>query len=108
MTAYAVAHVHSAEFGPEIIEYLQRVDATLDPFGGRVLVHGGAPEAVEGSWGRDLILIEFPDDAHVRNWYSSAAYQEIAPLRTRNMVADIIFAQGAPAGYRCEDSLKAK
>ena len=32
MTAYAMAHVHSTNFGPELIEYLRRIDATLEPF----------------------------------------------------------------------------
>ncbi|MFB7617592.1 DUF1330 domain-containing protein, partial [Kitasatospora sp. NPDC056181] len=85
MTAYALAHVHSVEFGPDIVEYLERVDATLEPFGGRFLVHGGEVEAVEGSWGPDLIVIEFPDREAVRAWYDSPAYQEILALRTRHM-----------------------
>ncbi|MBP0449168.1 DUF1330 domain-containing protein [Kitasatospora sp. RG8] len=106
MTAYALAHVHSVEFGPDIVEYLERVDATLEPFGGRFLVHGGEVEAVEGSWGPDLIVIEFPDREAVRAWYDSPAYQEILALRTRHMVADVIIAQGVPAGYRGADALK--
>ncbi|HEV2640538.1 MAG TPA: DUF1330 domain-containing protein [Actinocrinis sp.] len=105
MTAYAVAQVHSVEFGPDIIEYLQRIDATLDAFGGRFLAHGADFETVEGSWGRDLILIEFPDRERLDGWYRSAAYREIAPLRTKHMVADVILAQGVPEGYRAADML---
>ncbi|AUY47821.1 DUF1330 domain-containing protein [Streptomyces sp. CB01881] len=106
MTAYALAHVHSVEFGPDIVEYLERIDATLEPFGGRFLVHGGEVEVLEGSWGPDLIVIEFPDREAVRAWYDSPAYQEILALRTRHMVADAIIAQGVPAGYRGADALK--
>ncbi|GAA4984628.1 DUF1330 domain-containing protein [Kitasatospora paranensis] len=98
MTAYAVAHVHSVEFCPDIVEYLERIDATLDPFGGRFLIHGGAVEVVEGSWGEDLILIEFPDRANMLAWYDSPAYREILPLRTRHMVADAVIADGVPEG----------
>jgi uncharacterized protein (DUF1330 family) len=54
MTAYVMAHVHSTNFGAEIIEYLRRVDATMRPFGGQFLVHGGPVVAVEGSWTGDL------------------------------------------------------
>jgi uncharacterized protein (DUF1330 family) len=32
--------------GPQIIEYLQRIDATLKPFAGRFLVHGGGVEVL--------------------------------------------------------------
>jgi uncharacterized protein (DUF1330 family) len=49
MTAYALAHVHHTNFGPELVEYLRRIDATLEPFDGRFLVHGGPVEAVEGT-----------------------------------------------------------
>jgi uncharacterized protein (DUF1330 family) len=106
MTAYALAHVHAVEFGPEIAEYLRRIDATLDPFGGRFIVHGGNVEAVEGSWGPDLIVIEFPDRDAARAWYDSPAYREILPLRTRNMTADVILADGVPDGYRATRTLE--
>jgi hypothetical protein len=42
MSAYAIAHVQSVTPGPEIAEYLLRIDATLAPFQGRFLVHGRA------------------------------------------------------------------
>lgn len=105
MTAYVVAHVHSVEFGPDIVEYLRRIDATLEPFGGRFLVHGGAVEALEGTWGEDLIVIAFPDREQARAWYESPDYQKIAPLRTKHMDADIIIAQGTPDDYRAADYL---
>ena len=33
-----------------IIEYLERIDVTLAPFGGRFRVHGARPEVLEGEW----------------------------------------------------------
>ncbi|MBY8883526.1 DUF1330 domain-containing protein [Streptomyces sp. PTM05] len=106
MTAYAVAHVHTVEFGPDIVTYLKRIDATLEPFGGYFVVHGGDVEVVEGSWGKDLIIIAFPDRERLRAWYDSAAYREILPLRTDHMDADIVFAQGVPADYRAASALE--
>ncbi|PWI42907.1 DUF1330 domain-containing protein [Streptomyces sp. ICBB 8177] len=106
MTAFAVAHVRSVEFGPDIVAYLERIDATLDPFGGRFVVHGGDVEVVEGSWGKDLIIIEFPDLDRLRAWYDSPAYRAILPLRTEHMEADIVFAQGVPADYRAASALE--
>ena len=32
MTAYAVAHMRQATMGPQIVEYLRKIDATLEPF----------------------------------------------------------------------------
>ena len=90
MTAYAMAHVHHANFGPELVEYLRRIDATLEPFAGRFLVHGGPVEAVEGTWNGDLIIIEFPDLDSARGWYESPDYLKIRHLRTENTTADTI------------------
>jgi len=33
MSAYALAHLREVAIGPEFVEYLQRIDATLAPFG---------------------------------------------------------------------------
>jgi uncharacterized protein (DUF1330 family) len=38
MPAYAVADLRDVTMGPPIVEYLQRIDATLEPFNGRFLV----------------------------------------------------------------------
>jgi uncharacterized protein (DUF1330 family) len=35
--------------GPAIAEYLERIDATLAPFGGRFAGHGGEVEVLEGA-----------------------------------------------------------
>ncbi|MFE9422466.1 DUF1330 domain-containing protein [Kitasatospora sp. NPDC006697] len=105
MTAYALGHMHSVEFGPEIVEYLQRIDATLEPFQGRFLVHGNPVELREGAFDGNLILIGFPDLARARAWYDSPAYQEILPLRTRNSVTDVLLVEGMPEGYLGADSL---
>lgn len=72
MPAYVMAHVHSTNFGQEIIDYLRNVDATMRPFGGEFLVHGGPVETVEGTWSGDLIIIEFPDLDKARGWYERA------------------------------------
>jgi uncharacterized protein (DUF1330 family) len=105
MPAYAIGHLHSVEMGPEIIAYLERIDATLKPFGGRFIIHGGVPEQVEGRWTGDLIVIEFPDRASVRAWYDSPAYQAILPLRTGHASGEVIFVDGVSADHRATDVL---
>jgi len=74
MPAYAVAHLRNVIPGPDIVAYLERIDATLAPFGGRFLVHGGPVELLEGRRLGDLIIIAFPDRAQARQWYMSPAY----------------------------------
>ena len=104
MTAYALAHVRSVELCPDIVEYLEKIESTMEPFGGRFVFHGGEKDVVEGSWGQDLILIEFPDLDAVRSWWDSPEYRAIKRLRTDHMVADIALFEALPAGYRAAET----
>lgn len=106
MTAYAVAHMRQARMGPQIVEYLQKIDATLEPFSGRFLVHGGDVEVIENDWPGHLIVIEFPDRQHARGWYNSPAYQAILTLRTDNSQSDVVFAEGVEHPHKATDVLK--
>lgn len=105
MTAYAVAHLHAVEMGPAIVEYLQRIDATLAPHDGRYVIHGDRPEVLEGAWAGDLIIIAFPDLDRARAWYGSDAYQSIRPLRTDHSQGPVILIEGVPQGHRGADIL---
>ena len=108
MPAYAVAHMRQVTMGPPIVEYLERIDATLAPFDGRFVVHGGQVEVVEGTWPGHLIVIEFPDRARAHAWYHSAAYQQIVALRTDNSRSDVIIAEGVASDHRATDVLSAR
>ncbi len=108
MKAYAVAHMYKVRMGADIVTYLERIDATLTPFGGRFLIHGDPVEAIEGDWPGHLIVIEFPDRDHVRAWYDSQAYQAILRLRTDSSESDVVFVDGVPAGHRATDVLHAR
>ncbi|TSE12862.1 DUF1330 domain-containing protein [Mesorhizobium intechi] len=105
MTAYAIAHMRQVTMGPQIVEYLHKIDATLEPFGGRFLVHGGDVEVIENDWPGNLIIIEFPDRRHVREWYDSPAYQAILSLRTDNSDSDVVFADGVEHPHKATDVL---
>ena len=107
MPAYAVAHMRQVTMGPAVVEYLQRIDATLAPFGGRFIVHGGEVEILEGSWPGFLIVIEFPDRNRVSAWYNSVAYQEIVTLRTDNSESDVVMVDGVGGEHKATDVLAA-
>ncbi len=99
MPAYAIAHLQEATPHPEIAEYIERITATFEPYGGRFLVHATQHEVKEGSWPGHVVVIGFPDIAQARAWWGSPAYQEIAPLRSRHIDGDIILVEGVPEGY---------
>lgn len=107
MSAYAVAHVQSLIPGPEIVEYLQRIDATLAPYGGRFLVHGDPADVREGDFSGDLIVIEFPDRDLAAGWYESRAYREIVALRTENTTGWVVLIDGVSRDHRATDILNA-
>lgn len=106
MTAYAVANLREVEMGPAVVEYLHRIDATLAPFKGRFLIHGGSKDVLEGEWPDDLVMIVFPDLALARRWYSSPAYQAIAPLRTGSARSNVILIEGVDERHRAKDILE--
>ncbi|GAB7189692.1 DUF1330 domain-containing protein [Kineococcus sp. NUM-3379] len=99
MPAYALAHLHDPAPHPDVATYLERVGATLAPFGGRFLVHGAVPHVLEGSWPGVAVLLEFPDVAAARGWYDSPAYRAILPLRTRHIRCDALVVEGVAPGH---------
>jgi uncharacterized protein (DUF1330 family) len=103
--AYAVAYLRDVDVNDEIIEYIERIDATLAGFGGHFLVHGGRLTPAEGEWTGDLIIIEFPSEQAAVDWYDSPAYQAILPLRTGNSRGMAALVRGVPTGYRAVDKL---
>ena len=106
MPAYAVALITDTVLNEELEAYLERIDDTLRPFSGKYRVHGGPYQPLECAWTGDLVLLEFPDMDRARGWYSSAAYQAIKPLRTRNSAATVILTEGVPETHRGRDLLR--
>ncbi|GAA2480012.1 DUF1330 domain-containing protein [Streptomyces gobitricini] len=85
---------------------MERIQATLDPFGGRFLVHGApAMEVLEGAWTTALLIIRFPTMDRARAWYDSDAYQRLVPLPTRHVPGDVLLVDGV--GPDCDPSATA-
>jgi uncharacterized protein (DUF1330 family) len=103
--AYAVALLRPAALDAPVARYLERIDATLAPHGGRFLVHGAPPEVLEGTWPCAIVIIAFPDIASARAWYGSDAYQAILPLRRSHIEGDVALIEGVPEGHRATDIL---
>ena len=68
MTAYLINHLRQpGVVSSEVLDYLEQVQATLDPFGGKFLVQGAEAEVLEGRWAESVIVVSFP----ARGGYSS-------------------------------------
>ena len=99
MAAYALAHLRTPQINADVLEYIERIQETLDPFGGRFIVHGATVEVIEGSWPGTVVILEFPDTEAARAWYDSPAYRAILPLRTNHIEGDAIIVDGVPPNY---------
>jgi uncharacterized protein (DUF1330 family) len=100
MTTYLINHLRIPGDVPnsEGLRYLDQVEATVAPYGGRWLAQG-AGEVIEGAWPGSVVLIEFPSHEAATQWYRSPEYQEILPLRTRNAISDIVLIDALAADF---------
>jgi uncharacterized protein (DUF1330 family) len=63
-------------------EYTSRVPATLSPWGAELVFRGKRVAVLAGEHAHgDVVVIRFPSVAAVDQWFSSAAYQSLIPLR---------------------------
>jgi uncharacterized protein (DUF1330 family) len=92
---YVVAELTVTNPGAEWEEYRAKVLATVDAYGGRFLVRGGDPQLLEGDppAGR-VVILEFDNPERAMEWYNSPAYQDILPLRLRNVSARVTCSAG--------------
>jgi uncharacterized protein (DUF1330 family) len=98
-TAYAVAHLRTPTLNADVVEYLERIQATMDPFGGRFAVHVPDLDVREGTWPGTLVILTFPSIEDARGWYDSAEYQAILHLRTDHIEGDTLLVEGVPDHY---------
>ena len=95
MAAYLVARI-VVDDDAKYAEYRAQVPPVIAAHGGRYLVRGGAVETKEGDPppGR-LVVVEFPNMASARTFYSSAEYAPLLKLRLDSAESEVVFVEGA-------------
>ena len=94
MPAYLMADV-KVQDAESYQAYGAQVPGTLEPYGGKFLVRGGAAETIEGEYQPSrLVVIEFPDMEKLKAWYNSDAYQGIVGVRWEAATASVICVEG--------------
>ncbi|MBA5638333.1 DUF1330 domain-containing protein [Duganella sp. LX20W] len=75
--------------------YQAQVAQTYAPYGGKLLVAGGALQAVEGQppQGR-VIILQFPSVEQAQAWHASGAYQAILGYRLASATSDGYLVEG--------------
>ena len=100
MAAYLINHLRQpGVLQNDVLDYLDQVQSTLDPFDGKFIVQGGEMDVVEGAWPGSAIVLSFPDLKTAREWYKSPAYQRILHLRTDHLIGDVVLVEGVAADH---------
>lgn len=87
MHAYLIGHIRVKE--PDLWKvYVQGVAESLTPYGAEILFRGTLAKVLVGEHPyHNTVVIKFPDQAALQNWYDSKAYQELIPIR--DQAADV-------------------
>ena len=76
-------------------QYKRLAGATVEKYGGRYLVRGGACETLEGEWHpKRIVVLEFEDAARAKAWLNSPEYAEPRKMRHRTANARMILVEG--------------
>ncbi|GAB3957022.1 DUF1330 domain-containing protein [Micromonospora vulcania] len=100
MATYLINHLRIPGGVPSDagLTYLEQVEATVAPFGGKWLAQGEV-QVLEGAWPGTVVLMEFPDHEAVERWYNSPEYRKILPLRLNSTINDLVLIDSLPAGF---------
>ncbi len=83
MASYLVGHI-TVKDGELWQKYVSGVQESLLPFDSKVVFRGKLVSVLAGKHEYDLVVvIEFPDQSTLDNWYSSEKYQALIPLRDK-------------------------
>ena len=83
MASYLVGHitVNDDELWQK---YVSGVQESLLPFNSKVIFRGKLVSVLAGKHEHDLVVvIEFPDQSTLDNWYNSEKYQSLIPIRDK-------------------------
>jgi len=94
MAAYVIAEVNVTDL-KLYEEYKKLVPATVEKYGGRFAVRGGAVDSKEGGWNpARIVVLEFPSMEKARAWYASPEYAPALALRLKAGNAKLILVDG--------------
>ena len=96
MTAYVINDMEITD--PVLFEqYRQLSPATVELYGGRFLVRGGATRTLEGSWSpKRLVVLEFDSVERAQAWLESSEYAPARRLRQASARSNLIVSEGIP------------
>ncbi|MBR0895818.1 DUF1330 domain-containing protein [Bradyrhizobium tropiciagri] len=96
MPAYVISEVEMRD-AAAFEAYRMLAAKTIEQYGGRYIVRGGAAELVEGSPPPNaIVIVEFPTMTRLREWYASVEYAEALKHRRTALERRLLFVEGVP------------
>ena len=94
MPAFIIVDVKITNPG-DYEEYKKLTPASIAAYQGSFIVRGGPVETLEGEWapGR-IVVLEFPDAEHARQWWNSQEYADAKLIRQRASFTRMILVEG--------------
>ncbi len=76
-------------------KYRQMAASSIQQYGGRYLVRGGNPQALEGDWSpKRVVIIEFPSVEQAKAWFNSSEYAPAKAVRKHAARIKMIAVEG--------------
>ena len=77
------------------MQYVGKVPAIVEKFGGRYMIRGGKTTVIDGDWNPlRFIMIEFENMDKFNAWWNSAEYKAVAPLREESAKTNAVVIEG--------------
>lgn len=98
MSAYVISEVEVLD-EEAFDRYRSLAQRSIEQYGGRYVLRGSLPDAVEGEWDaeRRLVIVEFPSREVARRWYESPEYAEALEVRSHALRRRLLFVDGVTA-----------
>src|SRR6516165_2255258 len=93
MPGYVIANVVWKD-SESLAVYKRLMPSSVEKYGGRFLVRGGAMEVLEGAWSPALVVMEFPTVEQARRWYNSEEYRPALEIRQRAADNELLIVEG--------------
>jgi uncharacterized protein (DUF1330 family) len=94
MSAYVIVEIDIVDpAGYE--EYKQLASATVEKYGGKYIIRGGAVENLEGNWNpKRIVMLQFDSMQRAKEWLNSEEYREPRKMRHRTARTRMVVVEG--------------
>ncbi len=76
-------------------EFIERVPALVESYGGKFIIRGGDVEVLQGDWKPSrLVVLEFESAEKAANWENSSEFAELKAIRDSASNSNVIVVDG--------------